>query len=147
MRFTLTTKLLAAFSALALVAALPGAGLLVGILRLERTAHQNHRDLESRDAVDRARGATNLAVTGTGNHTLFPDDARFSESARTSLSTAERALKTAAAGLRAQEAEALNGEFADLQRTAGRVLDATSPTAAPQRRYSRACSRCRSPSM
>ena len=100
MRLTLTTKLLAAFSALALVAALPGVGLLLwGVLRLEQTTHQNHRDLESRDACGRALVAINGALTALEYHALFPDDPRFSEAARNSLTGAERALKVAQVGL------------------------------------------------
>ena len=124
MRFTLTTKLLAAFSALALVAALPGAGLLLGVLRLERTTHQNHRELELRDACGRALAATNLNLSALEDHTLFPDDVRFSEAARDSLTGAERALKAAQAGLPSQEAESLSHEFAELRGAAARILDA-----------------------
>ncbi len=124
MRFTLTTKLLAAFSALAMVAALPGAGLWLGVVRLERATHQNHRELESRDACGSALAAVNGALTALENHTLFPDDPRFSEAARNSLTSAERALRLAQVGLSSQEADTLSREFAELRLAGARLLEA-----------------------
>ena len=130
MRFTLTAKLLIAFGVLALVAALPGAGLLVGILRLERTTHESHRDLEARDSCSRTRAAAISVLTALQSHQLFPEDSRFVEAAHDNLAAAERALAAATQNLDPAQAEGLAQELGDLDSAAAATLDGPPPDAA-----------------
>ena len=127
MRFTLTAKLLAAFTVLALIAALPGAGLLFGILRLERTTHENRSEVATRDACAHTRAEALLALTALQNHALFPDDPRFEEAAREQLSSVERAAATVKDGLEPADGVALGTDLAELLKAAEPFLAGPSP--------------------
>ncbi len=133
MRFTLTAKLLLAFSALALLAALPGAGLLYGILRLERTTHESFRGVETRDACGQVRAEALAALTALQSEALFPEDPRFKRAAEEHLVEVERSVAEVREGLDDVAADALENLRADFHAAAEIYLGDPTATRPRQR--------------
>jgi signal transduction histidine kinase len=130
-KMTLTVKLALAFTALALVAALPGFLLLGGIAQLRHETRRSKAQLAERDACRKAHDAAAAAAPTLQSHALFPADKRFQGPAKAALKALEGAVDAANLDLPDTEAARLRAELAEIVRTADPLI--APPSGAPVR--------------
>src|SRR5579863_4113333 len=141
-RMTLTVKLALAFTALALVAALPGTFLVWRVRDLQHQTSRSRIEREEQDACKHAHGVVLNAMIALQNHAASPHDPRFEANSKQALESTEDAIRAVALVLTDHDAAAtLQTEFADLARTAEPLfappVGATPPSADAARQAGR----------
>ncbi|MHB8420588.1 MAG: sensor histidine kinase [Myxococcales bacterium] len=129
MKLTLTVKLALAFTALALVAALPGVFLLTGIAQLRHETRRSKAQLAEHEACRQAHDAAAAAAPPLQSHALFPADRRFLGPAKTALKALEEAVEAASLDLPTGEVARLHTELSDIVKTADPLI--APPSGAP----------------
>jgi signal transduction histidine kinase len=142
-RMTLTVKLALAFTALALVAALPGTFLVWRVRDLQHQTSRSRVEREEQDACKYAHGVVLNAMIALQNHAASPHDPRFEANSKQALESTEDAIRAAALVLTDKDAAAaLQEGFADLERAAEPLfappVGATPPSADAARQAGRA---------